>query len=250
MSLQAPSSGRSTSTSTTPAPFKRTSASSITCATPGSSASQKRGRGSPRRRPCSATGGGVARSPVRMPSSVSRSSTLWAIGPAVSRVVEIGAMPRPETRPTVGRKPKTPHSADGTRTEPPVSVPSAAGTRPAATATPEPPLLPPGIRSGAHGLRAVPVTALWVVMPSASSCMLVLPAISAPALRSRSTTPASRRTGLPSNAVVPFDVATPATSMLSFTAIGTPSSGAVSPAARRASASRAWRRSASGSKFT
>ena len=38
------------------------------------------------------------------------------------------------TRPCEGLKPTRPHSADGTRTEPPVSVPNATGTMPAATA--------------------------------------------------------------------------------------------------------------------
>jgi hypothetical protein len=37
-----------------------------------------------------------------------------------------------------------PQSAAGILTDPPVSVPSAIGTRPAATATPEPLLDPPG----------------------------------------------------------------------------------------------------------
>jgi hypothetical protein len=57
-------------------------------------------------------------------------------------------MPRPGYRPTVGRKPVTPQSAAGSRTEAPVSVPMAAGTMRAATAAADPPLLPPGIMRG------------------------------------------------------------------------------------------------------
>ena len=49
-----------------------------------------------------------------------------------------------------------PHSAAGWRIEPPVSVPIAHGASPAATAAAEPPLEPPGTRSGSHGLRTIP----------------------------------------------------------------------------------------------
>ena len=44
----------------------------------------------------------------------------------------------------------------GTRPEPAVSVPSASGTMPAATATPEPELDPPGMSSGLNRLRGCP----------------------------------------------------------------------------------------------
>ena len=47
------------------------------------------------------------------------------------------------TNPYVGFKPTTPHNDAGVRIEPPVSVPSAAGTNPAATAAAEPLLEPP-----------------------------------------------------------------------------------------------------------
>ena len=51
-----------------------------------------------------------------------------------------------------------PQSEAGMRIEPPVSDPSAAGARPAATATPEPDDDPPGMRSVAasQGLRGAP----------------------------------------------------------------------------------------------
>ena len=42
------------------------------------------------------------------------------------------------------------------RTEPPPSLPCAAGTMPAATAAPAPPEEPPGVRSGSQGLRVGP----------------------------------------------------------------------------------------------
>ena len=56
----------------------------------------------------------------------------------------------------VGRMPTMPFTDDGSRMEPPVSVPSAPRQVRAATAAPDPPLDPAGKRSGFHGLRQVP----------------------------------------------------------------------------------------------
>lgn len=78
-------------------------------------------------------------------SSATRSATQRASGPAVSRVAEIGTIPACGQRCTVGRNPHVPQNADGTRTDPPVSLPMLAGTSRAPTAAPEPPLEPPGI---------------------------------------------------------------------------------------------------------
>ena len=47
-------------------------------------------------------------------------------------------------------------SPAGTRPEPAVSVPSASGTSPAATAIAEPELDPPGISAGSNRLRGMP----------------------------------------------------------------------------------------------
>jgi hypothetical protein len=49
-----------------------------------------------------------------------------------------------------------PQQAAGMRTEPPVSVPTASGTMPAATATADPALDPPDMAPGRYGLRAGP----------------------------------------------------------------------------------------------
>jgi hypothetical protein len=49
-----------------------------------------------------------------------------------------------------------PFIAQGPRTEPLVSVPSAPGTSRAATATAEPPLLPPAITSARQGFTTKP----------------------------------------------------------------------------------------------
>ena len=61
--------------------------------------------------------------------------------------------------------PKMPHSAAGTRTEPPPSLPSASGTMPAATAAAEPALEPPGVSAVFHGLRVVGNRGLWPTAP-------------------------------------------------------------------------------------
>ena len=68
------------------------------------------------------------------------------------------------------------------RIEPAPSEPSAAPTRPAATAAPLPPLEPPGARWGSHGLRVTPNVAVSVNGHSVSSGTLVLPMITAPRL--------------------------------------------------------------------
>jgi hypothetical protein len=53
-------------------------------------------------------------------------------------------------------KPVTPHSADGMRTEPPVSVPMAISHMPSAAATAAPEDEPPGARARSAGLPGVP----------------------------------------------------------------------------------------------
>ena len=65
-------------------------------------------------------------------------------------------IPSVEIAPHVGLKPTMPQNEEGDRIEPPVSLPSAIGTQPAPTATPEPLLEPPDTRSGFQGLRAGP----------------------------------------------------------------------------------------------
>src|SRR4051812_9337442 len=80
-----------------------------------------------------------------------------------------------------------PQSAAGWRTEPPVSDPRASGVMAAATATADPPLHPPGIRSGAQGLRVGPNAEFSVEEPIANSSQLVFPTTTAPAASSRST---------------------------------------------------------------
>ena len=73
--------------------------------------------------------------------------------------------------------------------DPPVWLPSASGSTPAATAAAEPADEPPGVRPGAAGLRVA------VGCRKANSVVVVLPATSAPARRSAATTGASWRAG-------------------------------------------------------
>ena len=123
------------------------------------------------------------------------------------------------------------------RTEPAVSVPSAPGTRRAATAAPLPPLEPPQIRSVSHGLWAGPKAWLVVDAPQANSCVLSFPTITAPACRRRATTVASTVATLSARTFDAAVVCVPATSITSFTPIGTPWSGPAASGSASASAS-------------
>ena len=149
------------------------------------------------------------------------------------------------TRPLCGLRPKSPQHAAGMRIEPAPSAASAAGTRPAATAAAGPPLAPPGVRSGSHGFRVTPQVIDSVNGQSPISGIVFLPITIAPAARRRLTTSASTCAGT-EIAPVPRLVISPAMSISSLTAIGTPSSGALSSRDRRASARSASTRLRSG----
>ena len=84
------------------------------------------------------------------------------------------------------------------------------------------------MRSRSHGLRVTPQLGDSVAPMMASSGRLVLPMITAPAARSRRTSSASSAAG-PPWAAVPWVVTSPATSVVSLMATGTPSSGRSSP---------------------
>jgi len=84
--------------------------------------------------------------------------------------------------------PTIPHSAAGWRIEPPVSVPSAHGASPAATAAALPPEEPPGTRSRSHGLRTTPNAEFSLEEPIANSSWLVFASRLAPASCRRRTT--------------------------------------------------------------
>src|SRR3989449_5961102 len=61
------------------------------------------------------------------------------------------------------------------RSEPPRSVPSASAIIPVASAAHPPPVEPPALNAGSHGLRVRPNTSLKVFPPAANSGQLVLP---------------------------------------------------------------------------
>lgn len=126
------------------------------------------------------------------------------------------------------------------RTEPPVSVPSPSAATRAPSAAPVPEDEPPALRRGSYGLRTPisgpgPEAGFQPEMPSASSCIWVLPMTMAPAARNRATTAASAPGTNPRSAGVPAVDGNPATWMLSLTTIGTPASGAQRRRLRRAS---------------
>ena len=77
------------------------------------------------------------------------------------------------------------------RIDPQVSLPMPAAAKLAPIAAPVPPLDPPGTRYRSYGLRVWPVSDEIVVIPAASSCIVVLPRITAPASRSFFTWKAS-----------------------------------------------------------
>jgi hypothetical protein len=90
------------------------------------------------------------------------------------------------------------------RTDPPPSVVVANGARPAASAADEPPLDPPGVRSGFHGLREGPKIGLSVKAVCPKDGRLVLPTTMAPAARRRATMVSSASsTGGSGNSVEP-----------------------------------------------
>src|SRR5438094_119138 len=84
--------------------------------------------------------------------------------------------------------PTTPVRAAGWRIEPPVSVPRAKRTSPAATATADPPDEPPGTRSAHQGFFTAPNAEFSFELPIANSSRFVLPIITAPSASRRSTT--------------------------------------------------------------
>src|SRR5687768_736255 len=87
--------------------------------------------------------------------------------------------------------PTTPHIDAGLRTEPPVSVPIAAGRKPAAVAAPEPLEEPPQKWSRFHGLRAGGHGRSKEGPPTANSWVESLPRNTPPAALSFQATCAS-----------------------------------------------------------
>ena len=88
--------------------------------------------------------------PIRTDKIVEASVTVLAIGPAVSWLNDMGITPVRLTIPTVGFIPTSEFIAAGTTIDPSVSVPIAPAQKLLATATADPELEPPGVRSIAY----------------------------------------------------------------------------------------------------
>ena len=162
---------------------------------------------------------------ARTLSSAPQSASERAIGPAWSRLGASGMIPRTGIRPCVGLTEHTPHSDAGMRSDPAVSVPSAAGTMPQASAAADPPLEPPAEWSSARGFPT------WsVVPPAANSWVCKCPARTMPAAASRAQAMESRCATCCSSTRLDAVTGRPATANRSFRPTGMPqSSGAELP---------------------
>jgi len=188
---------------------------------------------------CEGTPGSRNRSaPASTSSTSAASATDRANGPKALHPRQCSAAPPGSgTTPGVGLKPTIPQAAAGTRSDPPPSDPSATAAIPVATATALPPLEPPGVRPGDHGLRVGSRPAPSVNGQIASSGIVVVPTTRAPARRSRATSSSSCAAGVAGVARDPKRVANPCTSTLSLIATGTPASGSDARSSRPRSAS-------------
>jgi hypothetical protein len=127
-------------------------------------------------------------------------------------------------RPRVALSATSPQNAPGIRTEPPASVPTAATPIPALTAAADPPLDPPGVSAGFHGLRVMPVSGESVTAFHPNSGVVVFPRTTAPSSRNRATAGASSRSERCGSTVrEPTNVGHSLVMIASFTVIGTPS---------------------------
>ena len=95
----------------------------------------------------------AASSPAITAKTAQASSTVPAKTETQSSVRQAGTTPLVGTAPTEGLRPTMLLRPAGTRPEPAVSVPSANGTSPRATATAEPELDPPGTMAGLKVFR-------------------------------------------------------------------------------------------------
>jgi len=126
------------------------------------------------------------------------------------------------TRPYVGRSPVTPQRMLGLTMLPPVSLPIANPTSPAAVAAPGPALEPDAPSSSSHGFIVCPPNQISL---SASAPRLSLATSTAPAAFNRSTTALSFSGTRLRYGSAPYVVAMPAVSSRSFAPHGIPCSG-------------------------
>ena len=129
--------------------------------------------------------------PVMAPSRRATSATVRPIGPDVGIWILWSTATSCGMDREVGRSPTTPLKDAGLRRDPPRSDPSATDTDPQARATAAPPLEPPALSAGFHGLRVRPCTGLKVWEPAPNSGVLVLPTVMRPHRRRCATRGAS-----------------------------------------------------------
>src|SRR6202043_3560352 len=102
-----------------------------------------------------------------------------------------GKCPVEGMRPGVGFNPLIPQKCDGTRIDPPPSLPTPPIEQPAPIAAASPPLDPPADRESSHGLLVLPDSVLSVSYAIKNSGTFVFPTKIAPAALSRDTSTAS-----------------------------------------------------------
>ena len=147
--------------------------------------------------------------------------------------------------------PTTLQNAAGLRSEPPMSLPSASGTKPAASAAAAPPDEPPADRPCRYGLWVAPNTVLNVCEPGRELRHVGLADPDGPAAFSRATISSSRSGTVSACRGEPHVVRMPPVAWVSLCATGSPCSGPTSsPAASAASAASAAARAPSASRVT
>src|SRR5262245_60330157 len=157
-----------------------------------------------------------------IPSISAVSRTVRVIGPSGPFDHDSGIAPGRLTRPYVALRPTMPQHAAGRRTEPPVSLPSAPRQSPLATAAPDPLDDPPDTWPVCHGLSTSPWCGLSPNGPIASSVMLSLPSVMAPAATRRADAVQSCSATKYSRVFVPHEVGQPRRWQRSLSPSGTP----------------------------
>src|SRR6185437_229779 len=165
------------------------------------------------------------------------SSTPRAIGPNLSSDQHSVIAPERGTRPYVGRNPVTPQRIEGLTILPPVSLPMANPTNPAAVEAPGPALDPDAPSSSTHGFIVWPPNQISF---NANAPKLNFATSTAPAASRRFTIAASSAGTRLRYGSAPYVVAIPAVSTRSLAPHGIPCSGPrYLPAAISRSAARA-----------
>ncbi len=180
----------------------------------------------------SATGaaaGSPSSGPCMTSNSRRRSPIVRAIGPTTPNIengpADCGKCPVEGIRPGVGFKPQIPQKCEGTRIDPPPSLPTPPAESPAAIAAASPPLEPPAVHVKSNGLLVLPYKRLSVSHAISSSGVFVTPMTIAPAFRNRWTSGASFRPTTPRRKALPDSHGIPFTSIALLILIGTPCRG-------------------------